>query len=169
MERILITKEGYQALKDEHRNLIKVERTNIINAIETARAHGDLKENAEYHAAKEKQGFIEGRIQRINHLLAHCEAVDVSSIKDKKITFGATVTYEDMETEKETTWMLVGEDEQNIKAGMISVQSPIAKALLGKSAGDEVVIRVPRGDMEVEITSIVYKSPVFPPPNYPTK
>ena len=157
MERILITKQGYQDLKDEHRHLIKVERSKIVDAIEEARAHGDLKENAEYHAAKEKQGFIEGRIQRINHLLAHCEAVDVSTIESDKISFGATVTYEDTETEEEFTWQLVGEDEQDIKNRKISVQSPIAKSLLGKEEGDDCTMRVPKGNIEVEITSVSYK------------
>ena len=157
MERILITKQGYQDLKDEHRRLIKVDRAKIVDAIEEARAHGDLKENAEYHAAKEKQGFIEGRIQRINHLLAHCEAVDVSTIENDKISFGATVTYEDTETEEEFTWQLVGEDEQDIKNRKISVQSPIAKSLLGKDEGDDCTMRVPKGNIEVEITSVSYK------------
>ena len=157
MDRALITKEGYQKLKDEHQELIKVERPKIIEAIEEARAHGDLKENAEYHAAKEKQGWVEGRIQRINHLLANSHIVDVATIKDDKISFGATVTYENLDTEEETTWQIVGEDESDINSGKISIKSPIAQALIGKQLGDDLEIRIPKGTIEVEITQVVYR------------
>ena len=157
MERPLITKEGYQKIKEEYQILIKVERPKIISAIEEALAHGDLKENAEYHAAKEKQGWVEGRIQRINYLLAESHIVDVSSIQDDKISFGATVTYENQDTEEKTTWQIVGEEESDIANNKISVKSPIAKALIGKSVGDELEIHIPKGTIEVEVTKLSYK------------
>lgn len=156
MERPLITKSGYDRLKEEHQNLIKVERPKVIEAIEVARAHGDLKENAEYHAAREKQSFIEGRIQRLNHLLASLQVVEVTAHKEGKIGFGAIVTYRNQDTDEETTWQLVGEEETDIKTGRISVKSPIAQALMGKKQGDELVMRVPKGEIEVEITKVKY-------------
>lgn len=156
MEKILITKQGYKNLQEEHKQLIRVDRPKIIEDIDEARSHGDLKENAEYHAAREKQGFIEGRIQRINHILANSEVIDVSTIDDHVVRFGATVTYEDSESGDSTTWQIVGEDETDVKAGKISIKSPIARALMGKTEGDEVVLRVPKGDIEVEITSVSY-------------
>ncbi len=151
-----ITIEGYQALQAELKQLIAEERPKIITAIADARAHGDLKENAEYHAAKEKQGFIEGRIQRINFILSNSETIDVTSMTSNKVRFGATVTYEDMETEEETTWKIVGEEETDIKNRKISIKSPIAKALMGKQEGDETMIRAPKGNKEIEITKIQY-------------
>lgn len=157
MDRKPITKKGYKKLQDELQNLIKHERPKIINDIEEARAHGDLKENAEYHAAKEQQSFIETRIQQLNYLLANSEVIDISKIKSDKIRFGATVTYEDMETGDTTTWKIVGEEESDIESGEISIQSPIARALLGKEEGDDVLIKVPRGNIEIEIISVCYK------------
>jgi transcription elongation factor GreA len=156
MDKTPITKEGYQALQEELKQLISTERPNIINAISEARAHGDLKENAEYHAAKEKQGFIEGRIQRINFILANSDVIDVSTVKSETVHFGATVTYEDLETEIKTTWKIVGEDEADIKQRKISIKSPIARALIGKKVGDDTVIKAPKGDNEVEIIEIKY-------------
>lgn len=157
MEKTLITKEGYQALQDELKQLIKEERPKVIEDIAEARSHGDLKENAEYHAAREKQGFVEGRIQRINYILANTEAIDVSNIDSDSIRFGATVTYEDVDSGEETTWQVVGEEETNIQKKKISILSPIAKALMGKEEGDEVLIRTPKGEIEVEIVSVEYK------------
>jgi len=157
MDRKPITSKGFKKLQDELQNLIKLDRPKIISDIEEARAHGDLKENAEYHAAKERQSFIETRIQQLNYLLANSEVIDISKIKTDDIRFGATVAYQDMETGETTTWKIVGEEESNIEAGEISIQSPIARALLGKEAGDEVNIRVPRGNIEVEIISVEYK------------
>ncbi len=151
-----ITIEGFKSLQRELKQLIAEERPKIINAISEARAHGDLKENAEYHAAKEKQGFIEGRIQRINYILANSEALDVTTVVSDSVLFGATVTYEDMDTEKQTTWKIVGEEETDINDRKISIKSPIAKGLLGKKVGDETMIRAPKGDMEVEIIDILY-------------
>lgn len=157
MSRKPITEKGYKRLQDELAQLIKVERPKIIDDIETARAHGDLKENAEYHAAKEKQGFIEGRIQRLNQVLADSEIVKVSTINASDVRFGATVTYEELETGEQSSWKIVGEEETNVENREISIKSPIAQSLLGKEEGDEVVLRVPKGNIEVEIISVEYK------------
>lgn len=157
MDRKPITDKGYKKLQEELQNLIKHDRPKIINDIEEARAHGDLKENAEYHAAKERQSFIETRIQQLNYLLANSEVIDIKKINSDQIRFGATVTYEDMDSGETTTWKIVGEEESNIEAGEISIQSPIARALLGKEEGDDIVIKVPRGNIEVEIISVKYK------------
>lgn len=157
MDRKPITKKGYKKLQEELQTLIKNDRPKIISDIEEARAHGDLKENAEYHAAKERQSFIETRIQQLNYLLANSEVIDISRINSDQIRFGATVTYEDMGTGDATTWKIVGEEESNIEEGEISIQSPIARALLGKEEGDDIVIKVPRGNIEVEIISVEYK------------
>ena len=157
MERKPITTKGYKKLQEELSQLIKVERPKIINDISTARAHGDLKENAEYHAAKERQGFIEGRIQHLNHVLANSEIIEVAKVKAEDIRFGATVTYEDVDSGDQAVWKIVGEEESDVNAREISIMSPIARSLLGKEVGDEVIIRVPKGQIEVEIISIVYK------------
>ncbi len=157
MDRKPITTSGYQKLQKELQSLIKVDRPKIINDIAVARAHGDLKENAEYHAAKERQGFIEGRIQRINYILANSEVINVSQVKTTDVRFGATVKYEDTETGEEAVWTIVGEEETDIEARRISIKSPIARSLLGKAEGDEVVIRAPKGKIEIEIISINYQ------------
>ena len=157
MKRKPITKEGYENLQKELQNLIKTDRPKIIEDIAEARSHGDLKENAEYHAAKERQGWIENRIQHINYLLANSEVVDVSAVDSNCVRFGATVSYEEVESGRETTWKIVGEEEADYKAGRISIESPVAKAILGKEEGDEVTIKVPKGIIEVEITSIRYQ------------
>ena len=157
MDRKPITVKGYKRLQEELKNLIRYDRPKIINDISTARAHGDLKENAEYHAAKDRQGFIEGRIQHINHVIANSDIIDESKIKATQVRFGATVTYEDSETGLQAIWKIVGEEETNIENREISVMSPIARSLLGKEEGDEVVIRAPKGNVEVEIINIEYK------------
>lgn len=156
MERQPITKEGFEDLQTELKDLISKQRPKIIEDISEARAHGDLKENAEYHAAKEKQGWIETRIQHINYLIANSEIVDIKTISSDQIRFGATVTYENIETEEQTTWKIVGEEEADFKLKKISIKSPIAKALLGKEEGDDVLINVPKGKIEVEITEVKY-------------
>ena len=156
MERKPITTKGYKKLQEELSQLIKVDRPKIIDDIATARAHGDLKENAEYHAAKEKQGFIEGRIQHLNHVLGNSEIIDVATIKADNIRFGATVTYEEIESGEQSVWKIVGEEETDIEHREISIKSPIAQSLMGKEVGDEVVIKVPKGKIEVEIISIAY-------------
>jgi transcription elongation factor GreA len=156
MDRKPITIAGYKQLQIELQNLIRVERPKIINDISVARAHGDLKENAEYHAAKDKQGFIEGRIQRLNHILANSEIIDVSKVTAEDVRFGATVKYENSDSGEEAIWTIVGEEETDIEARKISIKSPIARSLLGKGEGDEVVIKAPKGDIEIEIISIEY-------------
>lgn len=157
MDRKPITAKGFRKLQDELQQLIKVERPKIINDIESARSHGDLKENAEYHAAKEKQGFIEGRIQHLNHVIANSEIIDPTKVEAEDVRFGATVTYEDLDSGEEETWKIVGEEETDIKQREISIMSPIARSLLGKEVGDDVTIKVPKGAIEVEIISIDYK------------
>ena len=156
MERIPMTAEGHAALQSELKTLKSVERPNIIAAIAEARAHGDLSENAEYHAAKEKQSFIEGRIAEIDDKLARADVIDVTKLSGGKIRFGATVTLIDVDTEEESTYKIVGEDEADIKAGKLSISSPIARALVGKSEGDVVAIRVPSGTVEYEIEQVEY-------------
>jgi len=156
MSRQPITKEGYRNLQAELAELIKIKRPKIIQDIEEARAHGDLKENAEYHAAKEQQGFIEGRIQRLNFLLANSDVIDISRMDSEKVQFGATVTYEEIESGEEVTWKIVGEEEADFKDRKISIKSPIAQALLGKGEGDDIVVKIPKGSIEVAIISVKY-------------
>ena len=135
-----MTQEGYDLLKQELKHLTTVERPDVINAIAEARAHGDLSENAEYHAAKERQGYIEGRIQELNGKLASANVIDVSKLSGDKIVFGATVSFVDVDTEEEKRFKIVGEDEADLEQNKISVNSPIARALIGKKEGDTLVI-----------------------------
>ena len=157
MERIPMTAEGHAALQSERKTLKSVERPNIIAAIAEARAHGDLSENAEYHAAKEKQSFIEGRIAEIDDKLARADVIDVSKLSGGKIRFGATVTLIDVDTEEESTYKIVGEDEANVKDGKISITSPIARALIGKEEGDEAEVAAPSGARAYEISKVEYR------------
>jgi transcription elongation factor GreA len=155
--RIPITRRGFEALKAELHTLMSKERPAIQKAIAEARAHGDLRENAEYHAAKEKQSFIEGRIQEINGRMANLQVVEPSHGKAETITFGATVALAYVETDETLKYQIVGPDEADIKANRISYLSPIAKALIGKRSGDIVKVHVPKGDVEVEISSVKYE------------
>lgn len=152
-----MTPEGYQRLQDELKHLIRVERPRVVQDIAEARDHGDLSENAEYDAAKERQGFIEGRIAEINGKMARAQVIDVSTINTDKVVFGATVTVYDDESENESTYRIVGEDEANIKQGLISVSSPVAKALIGHRVDDEVQVKVPSGIRIYEIIDIKYE------------
>lgn len=156
MQRIPMTAEGHQALDAELKNLKSVERPAIIAAIAEAREHGDLSENAEYHAAKEKQSFIEGRVAELEDKLARAEIIDTSKINGSRIVFGATVTIIDAETEDESTYRIVGEDEANIEQGKISISSPLARALIGKEEGDEAEVAAPGGARAYEIASVEY-------------
>ena len=131
-----VTKKGYELLKKELKQLIKTDRPAVVNSISTAREHGDLKENAEYHAAKEQQGFIEGRIQELNAKLANANVIDIEKLSGDKVVFGATVTFEDIDTEEVSNYQIVGEYESDIKQNKISISSPIARALIGRSAGE---------------------------------
>ncbi|MBA4225880.1 MAG: transcription elongation factor GreA [Hyphomonas sp.] len=157
MERIPMTAEGHAALQAELKVLKSVERPSIIAAISEARSHGDLSENAEYHAAKEKQSFIEGRISELDDKLARADVIDVSKLSGGKVRFGATVTIADVDTEEEQTYKIVGEDEADVKQGKISVTSPIARALIGKEEGDEAEVAAPAGARAYEIVKVVYK------------
>jgi len=151
-----ITLRGKHTLEAELKKLMFEERPAIIKAIEEARAHGDISENAEYDAAKERQAMIEGRIGEIQGKLAGAEVVDPSTIKSDRVVFGATVTIVDSETEEEHTYQIVGIDEADVKKGMISVLSPIARAMIGKKAGDSFTVQSPKGDKDYEIVSFKF-------------
>jgi transcription elongation factor GreA len=151
-----VTKEGYDALVKELKRLKSVERPANIKAIEEARAHGDLSENVEYSAAKERQSFLEGKIMELEDKIARAQVIDISKICVDKIVFGAVVKLYDLNEDCEMTYQIVGDTESDIKNGKISISSPIAKALIGKCIGDEVVINVPKGQKEFEILDINY-------------
>lgn len=157
MQRIPMRPEGYQRLKEELERLLKIERPKNIKAIAEARAHGDLSENAEYHAAKERQAFIEGRIQELEAKLALAEVIDPSKINQTKVAFGAKVRVLDTEADMEYVFMLVGPDEADVRNGKISINSPVGRSLLGKEVGDTVVIRAPARTMEYEILEISFE------------
>lgn len=153
-----MTIHGHQKLQDELDHLKRVERPAIIAAISEARAHGDLKENAEYHAAKEKQSFLEGRIRDIEGKLSQCQVIDISTIKNEgKVIFSSTVTLLNIDTDEEVIYQLVGEDEADIKVHKISVTSPVARAMIGKMEGDEVTVQSPKGETVYEIVKVVYQ------------
>lgn len=156
MEKILITRAGYTALETELKQLKSKERPAIIQAIAEARELGDLKENAEYHSAREKQGFIEGRIKEIESIMGLAEVIDPTKMSGA-VKFGATVTVADEDTDEEKTWQIVGEHEANIEKGLLNIKSPIARALIGKEEGDSVEVRTPGGEKSYEILSIDYK------------
>ncbi len=157
MDKVPLTVVGAEKLKAELEELKTVTRPRIVEAIATAREHGDLKENAEYHAAREQQSFAEGRINEIESKLANAQVIDVTTVDAKgKVIFGATVEIEDLETEKKVTYQIVGQDEADIKEGRISVGSPIARALIGKELEDVVTVKTPSGDIDYEILSIKY-------------
>lgn len=155
-ESVPMTAEGYQRLQDELKRLIRVERPKVVQDIAEARSHGDLSENAEYDAAKDRQGFIEGRIQELNLKIALAQVIDPKSINSDKIVFGAKVTLFDVDSEKEVSYQIVGEDEADIEAGKISINSPVGKALIGHRVDDEVQIMVPSGVKFYEVTDIKY-------------
>lgn len=152
-----MTTRGKAMLEAELRNLMLVERPSVIKAIEEARAHGDISENAEYEAAKDRQGHIEGRIADIQTKLAMSEVVDPSEIKEDRVVFGAHVKIQDVDTEEDSSYQIVGIDEADVKQGMISILSPLARALIGKRVGDTATVQSPKGDKEYEVVSIEYK------------
>jgi len=149
--------DGYQKLQTELDKLLKVERPKNIRDIAEARAHGDLSENAEYHAAKEKQSFLEGRIQELKTKIALADVIDPSKISQDKVAFGAKVTVVDVSSDEEKTFMLVGPDEADAKNGRISISSPVGRALLNKTVGDEVTIKAPAKTLEYEILEIIFE------------
>ncbi len=157
LDRVPMTVHGHERLKEELRQLKNVERKKISADIETARGHGDLKENAEYHAAKEKQSFVEGRIQDLEDKLSRANIIDPSKLTGDRVVFGATVSIVDGDTEDKNTYQIVGDDEADLKQGKISISSPIARALIGKESGDEVEIRSPKGVRKVEIVNVAFK------------
>jgi transcription elongation factor GreA len=149
-----MTKEGFEKLKKEHDHLIRVERPKNIRDIEEARAHGDLSENAEYHAAKERQGHIDAKKRELEMKLAHAQIIDISKLSNEKVVFGTTVTLADTDSGDTKTFTLVGQEEADIKKGKISVQSPVGKALIGHKVGDVVTITTPGKTVEYEIQEI---------------
>ena len=158
MQKEPMTKRGAKLLEDELNQLKSVERPSVIAAIAEAREHGDLKENAEYHAAREKQGFIEGRIQEIEGKLSNAQIIDVASLNaGGKVVFGSTVTLVNVDSDEEVTYQIVGDDEADIKASRISIGSPIARGLIGKQLDDEVTINTPSGEVVYDIINVEYK------------
>lgn len=158
MSKIPLTAKGAEKLRAELQRLKHEERPRIIQAIAEAREHGDLKENAEYHAAREQQGFVEGRIQELESKLANAQIIDPTTIQAApKVVFGATVVLEDTDTQEEVTYQVVGDDEADIKQGLISVSSPIARALIGREEGDEAVVQAPSGEHVYEIVEVRYE------------
>ncbi len=158
MSKVPLTAKGAENLRTELEELKRVARPKVIKAIADARAHGDLKENAEYHAAREQQSFIEGRIKDIEGKLSHAQIIDVTTLDaGGKVVFGATVDLIELDNDEEFTYQIVGDDEADIKQGLISVSSPIARALIGKSEGDDVFLQTPNGPREFEILDVRYE------------
>jgi transcription elongation factor GreA len=157
MDKIPMTAEGLTRLETELKHLKAVERPSIIRAIAEARDHGDLSENAEYHAARERQSFIEGRIGELEDKISRAEVIDVSKLSGKVIKFGAKVTLADEDTDEESTYQIVGAEEADIDQGRLSVTSPLARALIGKQTGDSVEVTTPRGSKAYEITKVRYR------------
>ena len=157
MSRAPITAKGALRLRAELEELKSVKRPAVINAIAEARAHGDLKENAEYHAAREQQGFIEGRIKHLEAELSHAQVIDIATLTaGDRVVFGATVQLADCDTDEEKTYQIVGDLEADIKQGLIAISSPVARALIGKHEGDSITIDAPAGTREYEIVSVKY-------------
>jgi transcription elongation factor GreA len=154
LERIPITRKGYEILKEEFHKLKSVERPQVIRAIEQARAHGDLSENAEFHAAKERQAFIESRVNELGYKLNHADIIDTDSLPKDYVVFGSSVVLENIDTGETVEYRLVGPDESDIENGQISISSPLGKAMLGKRPGDEIILNAPGGKREYELIDI---------------
>jgi len=157
MDKIPMTAEGLTRLQEELRQLKTIERPNIIRAIAEAREHGDLSENAEYHAARERQSFIEGRLAELEDKIARAEVIDVSKLSGRTIKFGARVTLADEDTDEEASYQIVGAEEADIAQGRLSITSPLARALIGKQTGDTVEVSTPRGSKSYEIVKVRYR------------
>jgi transcription elongation factor GreA len=157
MEKIPMTPRGFNRLQEELKHLKSVERPQVIRALEEARAHGDLSENAEYHAAKERQSFIEGRVAEIEDKISRAEVIETSKLSGSIVRFGATVTLADEDTDEKSTYQIVGADEGDIAKGLLSLTAPLARALIGKTKGDSVEVSTPRGSKAYEIVRVVYK------------
>jgi transcription elongation factor GreA len=157
MDKNPITPEGYTKLREELNNLRSVERPKVIQMIATAREHGDLSENAEYHAARDRQSFIEGRVKDLENKLALAEVIDPSKLSGSRVAFGATVKLSNTQTDEEVVYRLMGADEADLEKGSISVTSPLARSLIGKEVGDEVKVRMPGGERVYEILEVTFK------------
>jgi transcription elongation factor GreA len=156
-QKIPMTSEGYQRLEEELRHLKLNERPAIIRAIAEAREHGDLSENAEYHAARERQSFIEGRVAELEDKIARAEVIDVSKLSGKQVMFGATITVVDEDTDEKNSYQIVGPDEADVKAKRLSITSPLARAVIGKKVGDSVEVTTPNGSKSYEIVKVAFK------------
>lgn len=156
-DKVPMTSQGFLRLEEELKHLKSVERPAIIKAIAEAREHGDLSENAEYHAARERQSFVEGRIQDLEDKIGRAEVIDVSKLTGKAVMFGATVTLVDEDTDEEVTYQIVGDEESDIKGGFLSISSPLARALIGKEKGDAVEVNTPKGAKSYEIVKVAFK------------
>jgi transcription elongation factor GreA len=157
METIPVTKIGYETLANELKQLKTVARPNVIQAIAEAREHGDLKENAEYHAARDQQSFIEGRIQELESVTGRAQVIDPTTLSGTVVRFGATVTIVDEETDEEETYQIVGDYESDMEKGKLSISAPVARALIGKDEGDSVTVSTPKGKCAYEILKVTYK------------
>jgi len=157
VEKVPVTVGGYEALNEELKDLKSVQRPDVIRAIAEAREHGDLSENAEYHAAREKQSFIEGRIKELEGLISRADVIDPAKMSGDNIKFGATINLVDEDTDEEKTYQIVGEPEANIETGKLNIKSPLARALIGKEEGDSVEVMTPGGGKSYEILSVMYK------------
>jgi transcription elongation factor GreA len=156
MDKVPMTTAGYAALEEELKRRQQIERPRIIQAIAEARAHGDLSENAEYHAAKEAQGHNEGRIAELEDRLSRAEVIDISKLSGNSVMFGATVSLVDEDTEEEKRYQIVGENEADVKSGKVSITSPIARALIGKKIGDRVEVNTPGGGKSYEVVNVAF-------------
>ncbi len=157
MDQIPVTKNGYEKLSAELKHLKTVARQEVIEAIAAAREHGDLKENAEYHAAREQQSFIEGRIKELDAVTGRAQIIDPATLSGKTVKFGATVTLVDEETDDEETYQIVGDYESDMTSGKLSISAPVARALIGKSEGDSVSVKTPKGKSDYEILKVEFK------------
>jgi transcription elongation factor GreA len=156
-DKVPMTKSGYEKLEDELRRLKNVERHAIVKAIGEAREHGDISENAEYHAARERQSFVEGRIKELEGKISHAEIIDVSCLTGNVVKFGASITIIDGDSEEEISYQIVGEDESNVKLGLLSITSPLARVLINKTVGDCVEVITPKGPKGYEVTKVCFR------------
>jgi len=157
LEKIPMTQDGYRTLEEEHKRLKSIERPAVIKQISEARSHGDLSENAEYHAARERQSFIEGRLMELEDIISRAEVIDVSKLSGKTVKFGATVKLADEDTDDNVTYQIVGAHEADLSKGRISITSPIGRALIGKSVGDTFEVQTPSGAKSYEVVGVKFK------------